>query len=49
MIPWQCGTEAAGGVLMVIGGGDASYASAEIADRALGRSMNGLLKILETL
>lgn len=49
VIPWQCGTEAAGGVLMVMGGGEASYASAEIADRALGRSMHGLLEVLESI
>ena len=48
VIPWQSGTEAPGGVLMVIGG-DASYATAEIADRALGRTTRTLLEMLETV
>ena len=49
VIPWQCGTDAAGGVLMVIGGGEPSYASLEIADRSLGRTTHSLLKMLETI
>ena len=49
VIPWQCGTDAAGGVMMVIGAGEASYASLEIADRTLGRSTRGLLQMLETI
>lgn len=49
IIPWQCGSDSAGGVLMVIGGGEPSYASAEIADRALGRSARSLLATLEAL
>jgi PAS domain-containing protein len=48
VIPWQSGTEAPGGVLMVIGG-EASYASTEIADRALGRTTRTLLEMLETI
>jgi hypothetical protein len=34
---------------MVIGGGEPSYASAQIADQALGRTAHSLLKTLETL
>ena len=49
VIPWQCGSESAGGVLMVIGGGEPSYASADIADRALGRSVLNLWSTLEAL
>lgn len=49
VIPWQCGADAAGGVLMVVGGGEPSYASREIADKTLGRSTRSLLELLETL
>jgi PAS domain-containing protein len=49
VIPWQCGSESAGGVLMVIGGSELSYASAEIADRALGRSAPTLMATLAAL
>ena len=49
VIPWQCGADAAGGVLMVIGGGEPSYASLEIADRSLGRTTHSLLRMLETI
>jgi PAS domain-containing protein len=48
VIPWQCGTDAAGGVIMVIGGGEQSFASIEVADCALGRHTKGLLELLET-
>jgi PAS domain-containing protein len=49
VIPWHCGADAAGGVMMVVGGGEPNYASLEIADRALGRTTKGLLELLETL
>lgn len=48
VIPWQCGSDRAGGVLMVVGG-DAGYASAGIADRAAGRAALSLLATLEAL
>lgn len=49
VIPWQCGTDSAGGVLMVIGGGEPGYANAEIADRALGHTAKSLLATLDAL
>lgn len=49
VIPWQCGNDAPGGVMMVIGGGESSYASLAIADKALGRTTQSLLQMLETL
>ena len=49
VIPWQCGTDTAGGVMMVIGGGEPTYATLEMADRALGRTTRGLLQMLEKI
>jgi len=49
VVPWQCGADSPGGVMIVIGGAQTSFASLEIADRALGRSTKGLLELLETL
>jgi PAS domain-containing protein len=49
VIPWQCGADAPGGVIMVVGGGEASYASLEVADKALGRTTKTLLQLLESL
>ncbi|HVX74372.1 MAG TPA: hypothetical protein VHB19_16330 [Devosia sp.] len=49
VIPWQCGADEPSGVIMVIGGGEPSFASAQIADQALGRTAHSLLKTLETL
>lgn len=49
VIPWQCGTDSAGGVLMVIGGSEPGYANEEIADRALGHAARSLLGTLESL
>lgn len=49
VIPWQCGADASSGVLMVVGGSEASYASLDIADRALGRTAQSLLSVLHTI
>lgn len=48
VIPWQCGSDNAGGVMMVIGGLEPSFASPEIADRALGQARS-LMAIFEAL
>ncbi len=49
VVPWQCGSDAAGGVLMLVGEEHPPYATLEIADRALGRRSRGLMEMLETL
>jgi PAS domain-containing protein len=49
VVPWQCGTDAAGGVLMLVGEERPPYATLEIADRALGRSTRGLMDMLEAM
>ena len=47
VIPWQCGTDEPGGVIMVTGGGDASFATLEVADRSA--SGPSFLDVLETI
>ena len=49
VVPWQCGSDAAGGVLMLVGEEHPPYATLEVADRALGRRSRGLMEILEAL
>ncbi|HVY50386.1 MAG TPA: hypothetical protein VHA07_02380, partial [Devosia sp.] len=49
VIPWQSGADGSGGVLMVVGSGETSYATLEIADRTLGRTTKGLIEVLESL
>ena len=49
VVPWQCGSDAAGGVLMLVGEEHPPYATLEVADRALGRRSRGLMEMLETL
>lgn len=49
VVPWQCGADAAGGVLMMVGEAQPPYASLDIADRALGRRTKGLMEILEAM
>jgi hypothetical protein len=49
VVQWQCGSDAAGGVLMLAGEEHPPYATLEIADRALGRRSRGLMDILEAL
>lgn len=49
VVPWQCGSDAAGGVLMLVGEEHPPYATLEVADRALGRQTRGLMEMLETL
>ena len=49
VVPWQCGSDAAGGVLMMAGEEHPPYATLEVADRALGRRSRGLAEMLETL
>lgn len=49
VIPWQCGSERADGVLMVWGVGERAYASLEIADRASGAGTRGLMRLLEAM
>ena len=49
VVPWQCGTDAAGGVLMMVGEAQPPFASLDIADRALGRRTKGLMEILEAM
>jgi PAS domain-containing protein len=49
VLPWQCGTDAAGGVLMMVGEAQPPFASLDIADRALGRRTKGLMEILEAM
>jgi PAS domain-containing protein len=49
VVPWQCGSDAAGGVLMLVGEQQPPYATLEVADKALGRRTRGLLEMIETL
>lgn len=49
VVPWQCGSDAAGGVLMLVGDDSPPFATLEVADRALGRRTKGLVAMLETL
>jgi len=49
VVPWQCGSDAAGGVLLLVGEEHPPYATLEVADRALGRRSRGLMDILEAL
>jgi PAS domain-containing protein len=49
VVPWQCGSDAAGGVLMLVGEEHPPYATLEVADRALGRQTRGLMDILEAM
>lgn len=49
VVPWQCGSDAAGGVLMLVGDDSPPFATLEVADRALGRQTRGLMDVLETL
>jgi PAS domain-containing protein len=49
VVPWQCGSDAAGGVLMLVGEEHPPYATLEVADRALGRQTRGLMEILEAM
>lgn len=49
VVPWQCGSDAAGGVLMLVGDDSPPYATLEVADRALGRQTRGLMEILEAM
>ena len=49
VVPWQCGSDAAGGVLMLVGEDHPPYATLEVADRALGRKSRGLMQILEAM
>jgi hypothetical protein len=49
VVPWQCGSDAAGGVLMLVGEEHPPYATLEVADRALGRKTQGLMQILEAM
>ena len=46
---WQCGQDASGGVLMLVGEELPAYATLDIADKALGRSTKGLLEMFETM
>ena len=46
---WQCGSDAAGGVLMMSGEERPPYATLEVADRAFGRRTRNLLEMLETV
>jgi hypothetical protein len=47
VIPSQCGGDAAGGVIMVTGGGEPSYADLGTASRSSG--VKGLFDVLETI
>jgi PAS domain-containing protein len=49
VVPWQCGSEAAGGVLMLVGEEHPPYATLDVADRALGRRSRTLAGMLETI
>jgi PAS domain-containing protein len=49
VVPWQCGSDAAGGVLMLVGEDHPPYATLEVADHALGRKSRGLMQILEAM
>lgn len=49
VVPWQNGSEAAGGVLMVVGEEHPPYATLEVADRAMGRQSRSLVEMLQTL
>jgi PAS domain-containing protein len=49
VVPWQCGSDAAGGVLMLVGEEHPPYATLEVADRAFGRHSQGLMEILEAM
>jgi PAS domain-containing protein len=49
VVPWQCGSDAAGGVLMMSGEEYPPYATLEVADRALGRRSRGIAEMLEAL
>ncbi|MBL8596114.1 MAG: PAS domain-containing protein [Devosia sp.] len=49
VVPWQCGSDAAGGVLMLVGEEHPPYATLEVADRALGRRTRGIAEMLEAL
>jgi PAS domain-containing protein len=49
VVPWQCGSDASGGVLMLVGEEHPPYATLEVADRALGRRSRGLMDILEAM
>lgn len=49
VVPWQCGSDAAGGVLMLVGEEQPPFATLEVADRALGRRTRSLEEILENL
>jgi hypothetical protein len=49
VVPWQCGSDAAGGVLMLVGEERPPYATLDVADRALGRRSRGLMEILEAM
>lgn len=46
---WQCGSDAAGGVLMMAGEEHPPYATLEVADRAFGRRTRNLIEMLETV
>lgn len=49
VVPWQCGSDAAGGVLMLVGEEHPPYATLAVADRALGRRTRSLAEMLKTL
>lgn len=49
VVPWQCGSDAAGGVVILAGEQHPPYATLDVADRALGRRSRGLMDMLETL
>lgn len=49
VIPWQCGDDEPRGVIMVTGGGDAAFATREIADQALSKQSKTFLELLETI
>jgi PAS domain-containing protein len=49
VVPWQCGADAAGGVLMLVGEERPPYATLDVADRALGRRTQGLMDMLDTI
>ena len=49
VIPWHCGGETTGGVLLVYGSAERVFASPDIADNVMGRQGRSLIQLLETL
>lgn len=47
--PWQCGSDAMGGIVMMAGEAQPPFATLEVADRALGRRTRGLMEMLEAV